>query len=153
MLRHTLAMRSNHAERLTFVEHQPVLVLVFQLDLQKHMINLGSEHASQKSAHHFRQIQHHPIILKYPLCDDKLLGQLPSLSLPIPLDLLHDPLQILHIAMRIPHDFGSRDLQSLLNRKVYSAIRDDDVPSFGERRNGRRGGCIGLRVDYGIFCP
>lgn len=51
--------------------------------------------------------------------------------------------------MVIPANRAPRDLQALLDGKVDSSVRDDDISALAERRNDRRDGRKCLRVGDG----
>lgn len=96
---------ADHTERVTLVEHQPELVLSTQLDLESVLFLHG-----EMKTHDSRKVQHHPIVLKDPLCDDEFPCQFSALSLPFSLDRLQNSFEVFHVTVRIPFNLRSRDL-------------------------------------------
>ena len=101
------------------------------------------------STHQLLEITDEPVVLKESLGDDEPPGQLSTLSLCVPGDLLEDGLEGAHVSVVVPLDGRSRDLQSLLDREVAKSVGDDDVSSFGERGDDRGHRREGLGVDDG----
>ena len=79
-------------------------------------------------------------MVKNTLCHDEPACQRALLLAPFLLGALQDLFKTLHVIMVIPSNGAPGDLQALLDGKVDTSVRYDDVTTFAERRNDRADG-------------
>ena len=103
------------------------------------------------TTHHFRQVDHAAVVLKHAFGDDEspARGRVPLVLLVVLPDTLEDALESLIVAVVVPPDGRSRNLDALLDGKVDAAIGDDDVAALAERGDHGRDATERLGVDDG----
>ena len=144
-LRQASAGAPEHAKGPGLVEHEAELVLCLEFDLRVVSIASSRPRSEEPNTHQLGQVVDIAGHLKQCLGDDKAPRQLlAGLLLD---DLAKDLLQILHVAMVVPLDAASRDLEAATDRVVDAPVRDDDVSSLAERRDDARDGRERVRVD------
>lgn len=102
-------------------------------------------------AYQFREIRHRAVILENALGDDEPTSQGPTLLLCLLLNALQHIFKALQVVMVIPPNGASRDLDTLLDCEVDTAVRDNDIPTFCEGCDDGRDCCESLRVDDSRF--
>lgn len=101
--------------------------------------------------HNLDQVHHRAVVLKNTFGDNELSLERSTLPFSFLVDDFQLSLQVGHIVVVIPLDGTSRDLKSLLHRKVDRLVRYDYISSFGECWNDRGDGREGLGVDDDRF--
>lgn len=81
-------------------------------------------------AYQFREIRHCAVILKDALSDDEPTSQWPTLLLSLLLNALQHVFKALQVVMVIPPNGASRDLDTLLDGEVDTAVRNNDITTF-----------------------
>lgn len=83
------------------------------------------------------QIDHFPITFEDTFCDNEATCQRTLTLLSLLLYADKNVLEALEIIVVIPPNRRTRYLDTLLDGKVYRAIRDNDITSLAESRNNR----------------
>lgn len=95
------------------------------------------------------QIDHFSITFEDTLCDNEATCQRTLTLLSLLLYADKNVLETLEIVVVIPPNRRTRYLDTLLDGKVYRAIRDYDISSLAESRNNGGDGRESLRVKNG----